>query len=357
MDFMSTSGPGKPAPATCNLETPRAKRTMSATHVSPLTINTKPHVMFDMKALARDAKIDDATNASSTQLRELVAETEKEESNLPTSFGSSNIKDVVQDQGGQHAHKVMRAVHRAGEQAAPHFHFFRPGFKQPGPPSAPTNIKNSTWKLLMHNDLHTREQYVVSGMPYTILRRAQMLPDEVFEWVLDDLSSQNSRLLAQEYCTIISCCPDQVKSLITSQRLAQIFVRLGAADEGAPVEDQHTVIRPAEAQYKGRDWCSLHYVLKLIADIAPHMELEAFSYAANTLLRLSMDRFLICNMDLLMEYEATMRSLLLSLTDNATWDAFVRCIFTVYETLCLPSLVPRMLQITSEWLQDAKHPT
>lgn len=325
MDLMASFDSAKPAAVNeaYGLETPRAKRTMSAAHLSPLTINTRPQVMFDMKALARDAKIDSATKASSIQLRELVAESKREEPMRDTGLGTA-IKDIVHDQGGQNAHKVMRAVHRAGDQAAPHFHFFKPGAKQSSPVTVPARMKNGPWKLLVHANLQTREQYVASGMPYTILRKKKELPSEVFEWVLNDLSTQTSRLLAQEYCSIINCCSRQVGSLVTSHQLEQMFVRLGAADEAAASENQHTVTRQAEDQYKGRDWCSLIYFLKLLAGIAQHMSVDAICYVTSTLLRVSMDRFLICSMDLLMDYEAAMRNLLRSLPDTR-WDSFVSC--------------------------------
>lgn len=324
MDLMATFDGGK-TNATRSFDTPKAKRTMNEFHSSPLTINTKPRAMFDMRALARDAKIDDATKASSAQLRELIAETEDEESATNTEFGTA-FKDIVQDQSGQNAHKVMRAVHRVGDQATPHFRFFKSEFEPRDSVPAPTKAKNGPWKLLVHDNLLTREQYVASGMPVLILeKKKKELPSDVFQWVLDDLSIQRSRILGQEYCRIISSCPGQVAALLTPSQLERMFTNLGAVDKAARRESSYTGNRQEENPYHDRDWGSLRYFLRLLAKVAQFMSMDAICYASRTLLHLSMDGFLICNIGLLAEFEAAMRGLLSSLS-FARWDAFVSLI-------------------------------
>lgn len=324
MDLMSTFDPQKPRdkkPSHSLTETPRAKRTMSAFHSSPLTINPKPHLMFDMRALARDAKVDDDTKASSAQLRELVAEAEALEAQRGADFGNT-MKDIVHDQGGQNAHKVMRAVQRSGDQPSPHFHFFEVDYQPSPPPTVQGKVKNGPWKQLFQDDQHKKEQYLSSGLPYTILQKGRDLPAEVFEWLLDDLCYQKSRLVQQEYCNLISCCPNHIHTLVTPNRLDQLFLRLGAAGEAKAQESDLTVTKQLDEQYQRRDWSSLRYLLKLLAIMSQHMSLNALGHAASILLKMSMDRFLICNVDILMEYEATI-GYLLDWLPAAEWNPFV----------------------------------
>lgn len=358
-DLMATFDRGKPAAAaaTRSFETPKAKRTMDLFHSSPLTINTKPKFMFDMKSLARDAKADDATNASSAQLKELAAEVEEDEAVRNVDVDTT-IKDIVQDQGGANAHKVMRAVHRAGDHTAPHFRFFKTQFKQPEPVPIPKKLKKGPWKHLVHQDPNVREQYMASRWLYTASQRRGELPQELFEWILDDLPRQSSKLFLSEYVGIVSCCPGQVESLITIDRLRRMFVDLGAADETNPRETRDTVSRQSENFYQGYDWTSLQYFFKFLDKIAESMSLDAVDYAARTLLRLSMDRFLICTVDVLMEYEAAMQSLLRCLHSGPGWNSFVSL---HHDTLLLvihsPFLVSRLLCSIARRLQEPEYST
>jgi hypothetical protein len=324
MDLMSTFDPKKPGTKNAShsfTETPRAKRTMSVFHSSPLTINTKHQLMFDMRALARDAKVDDDTKASSAQLRELVAEADALEAQRGADFDHT-MKDIVQDQGGQNAHKVMRAVQRSGDQPSPHFHFFEVDYQPCQPSATHLQLKTGPWKLLCHDDQHKKEQYLASGLPYTILQKGRGLPPEVFEWLLDDLCYQKSRLVQQEYCNLISCCPGHIQTLVTPNRLDQLFTRLGAAGEAKAQENDLTVTKRLDEQYQRRDWSSLRYLLKLLVVMSRHMSLDALAHAASILMKMSMDRFLICNVDVLMEYEVTIRYLLDGLP-AAEWKSFV----------------------------------
>lgn len=345
------------AAATRSFETPKAKRTMNAFHSSPLTINTKPKFMFDMKALARDAKADDATNASSAQLQELVAEAEEEEA-ARTVDVDTTIKDIVQDQGGANAHKVMRAVHRAGDHTTPHFRFFKTQFKQPEPVAIPKTLKKGSWKPLVHEDPHVREQYVASRWLHVISQKRRELPEEVFEWILDDLPRQSSRLFLNEYVNSLSCCPGQVESLVTTDRLRRMLVELGAADETIPRETRDTVSRQSEDFYQGHDWTSLQYFFTFLDKTAENLSLDAADYAARTLLRLSMDRFLICNVDVLVEYEAAMESLLQCLHSGPGWNSFVSLHDdALLLVICSLFLVSRLLCSITYRLQEPEHST
>lgn len=324
-------------------ETPRAKRTMhmQAVHVSPLTLNPKPRHMFDLKALARDAKRDDATNASSLRLQETAAATKKAdtEAALSRTEGSgSNFADFIQVKSGKNAHKVMRAVQRTEDASRLRFCFFDLNYQSP----PPTAIAKSSgpWKLLTHANEQAREQFLVSGVPYTILQKSGGLPDEIFIWILDELCIQHSTLVLEEFSNLIASCPDQIEKLVTSQRLEQLFLRLGASEAEIRVRDRELpTFKPADEPYKDRDWSNLRVFLDLLAVMSHQLTIPSTISSVQVLLRMAVDKFLVCNIDVLVSYQNAMQCLLEAIP-YASWNSFVRI-------PCTPFLLHRCHLLTA----------
>lgn len=296
-------------------ETPKAKRTMTGSlHSSPLTIN--PKHQFDMKALAMDAMRDDATNASSLRNRETAE-------GAPRDDSGDAFLDIVQDRGGVNAHKVLRAVQRA---APSHSHaqycFFSKEYRTPPSSTVPRGVSSGPWRLLTHGSLEAREQYLVSGLPQTILQKTGGLPVELFEWILDEICVQKSRLIQQEYCNLISNCPEHVQSRVTPERLEELFLRVGANEELKKNREELVVSKLEGEPYRDRDWSCVRSFIELLALMSEHLSLPSVKYALQTMLRMSIDKFLICTLDVLNDYENTVHCLLDALLQSS-WDAFV----------------------------------
>jgi hypothetical protein len=310
-------------------ETPKAKRTMtSSIHSSPLTIN--PKHKFDMKALAKDALQDDATNASSLRNKEASDEAAAAAAAAAASRGDGGgsgdaILDIVQERGGANAHKVMRAVKRGTSQTQLRYSFFSSTTEPTPPPASSTvagDVSTGPWRLLTRGSTEEREQYLVSGLPQTIIRKMGGLPEELFDWMLDELCIHKSRLMQQEYCDILSHCPQHIERRVTPERLEELFLRLGAAEELKTRGEALTLSKAEGDPYQDREWSCLRSFIGLLGHMAPHMSLPSVKYAAETLLRMSMDRFLICTVDVLIEYEKTILSLL-DAFPSSSWDSFV----------------------------------
>lgn len=347
----ATPEPELPAPGL--LETPKAKRIMTGTDrilSSPLTLNQKRRPrQFDMSTLMEDALRDDATTASSLENKRAEEAAAAEAAAAVAAAADSDARDkvlldIVQGGGeGVDAHRVLRAVHRSsrGGKAQLRYCFFRTGYTLPEAPVL-TKKKRPTgpWAPLVHDDPRVREQYLASGMPQVLIDRlgGDALPGELFDWILDDLCGQPSRVAQQEYVSLLSCCPGHVRERLTPQRLREVFDRLGA-DDHEEKDKEHgeessrqpfPLSRHEGDPYQGRDWSPLRSVMEMLAFAAPDMPPESVAYAARALLRMAMDRFLICCPDVLPEHEFAMQRLLDALP-GSSWDKFVSpsiCLFT-----------------------------
>ena len=301
--------------------TPRAKRTAVEFHSSPLAIMSRHK--FDMKALAEDARRDEATTASSLRVKDsAAAKTDDRTASATASATGDTIAGVVSERGGNDAQKVLRAVQRSEpSQPQPRYCFFEENYKSPETPPAPKLAETSPWRLLTQGSAKSREQHLISGLPQTVLCKIGNLPDPVFDWMLDSLCVETSLIVRQEYGNMIASSQAQVERLLSVERLQQLFVRLGARDAERAGSDQ-TVRKVNHEPYEGRDWSCLKSFISLLGLIAGQLAVQSAQFAAQTLIRLSLDKFLLCTVELLAEFEYTIQQLVAAIPSPA-WDSFV----------------------------------
>ncbi|PNY26694.1 Uncharacterized protein TCAP_03372 [Tolypocladium capitatum] len=316
-----TDVPSQQKPQHNPFATPRAKRTAVAFHASPLAI--MPKHKFDMKALAKDARRDDATTASSMRAKTAAEEAKQNATSTSNEASGDAVLEIVKESGGHDAEKVLRAVQRSEPgQSQLRYCFFDAEYSVPTSKPATKEGKKGPWSLLTQGSTKVREQHLASGVPQTILRKMNNLPDSLLEWILDELCTQKSVIMRQEYCNMIADCPEQVERLLTPERLQELFIRLGAGEdlknEGS---DLLTLSKLGHEPYQDRDWACLLSFLSLLGSISRQMSVPAVEYAIQTLLRMSMDRFLLCNIDVLVEYEGAIQHLADAIP-TTSWDLF-----------------------------------
>ncbi|KAM0446389.1 hypothetical protein ACHAQK_001311 [Fusarium lateritium] len=326
-DLSTILGRGRPgnvtrSPARNLFATPKAKRAAVEFHASPLAIISKHK--FDLKALAKDARQDDATNASSMRAKAFSELDDQGDERMSIDEASRDaMEDIVKNSTGQDAQKVLRAVQRSEPgQSQLRYCFFREDYTPPSPKTAPKKFSKGPWRLLTQGDHQTREQHLASGVPLTLLQLQGGLPDELFEWILDELCVQMSTLTRQEYCNLLSSCPDSIERIITPKRLEALLYRFGAAPELAQRDSELNLMKPNTEPYGARDWSPLGSFLSLLAAMSPYMSQESIFYASRTLLLMSMDKFLIYDINLLITYEIAIEALLEAIPQSS-WDTFV----------------------------------
>lgn len=316
----------KPAIDASLFETPKAKRIMSKrAHPSPLTIQYKKDThQFDMKALLADAQEDEATRASYLQNREEA--TAQAEARAAEKATRDAVKDVIAQTGGDNAHKVFRAMERSGPGlGALRYCFFEAKPKRNEKVQIPSKkVATGPWKLLVQGSVSRREQYLVSGMPYTVLKKTGELPVEVFDWILSDLCVTQSRLMQIEYAKLVTLCPGHINTRLTAERLEELLSLLGAAEEFKGEDGTLALSRPSEDPYLEKDWSNVRAFLGLLEDIAESMSVDSIKYAAHTLLRMAMDRVVLGNMDVMVDYQRAILALFNALPALA-WGSFVSC--------------------------------
>lgn len=330
--------PGHTPPANHTLfSTPKAKRTAIGPYLSPY----KPKHKFDLKALAKDARRDNAINASSVR-----AKASADEPSSPPRGEAFDLAftDIVKEKSGQDAHKVLRAVQRAEPiQSQPQYCFFKKDYRVLPSSPVPKLPRGSPWSLLTQGNQAARERNLTSGIPQNILAKKGGLPDSLFEWILDELCIQRSSLIRREYCIIISSCHDQVDRILTPGRLEDLFLRLGATDEIKTRDSEIAVSKLNQEPYQDRDWSCLESFLILLSEVSDHLSTESAIYASQILLRMSMDKLLIYNIDLLAAYEEAIEKLTNAIP-RSLWDSFVSSalfgiLYTCFPSANLPSVL------------------
>lgn len=335
--------PGHTPPANHTLfSTPKAKRIAIGPYLSPY----KPKHKFDLKALAKDARRDNAISASSAR-----AKASADEPSSPRQGGAFNLAftDIVKEKSGQDAHKVLRAVQRAEPiQSQPQYCFFKKDFRVLPSSPVPKLPRDSPWDLLTQGSQAARERSLTSGIPQTILAKKGGLPDSLFEWILDELCIQRSSLVRREYCIMIGSSHDQVERLLTPARLEDLFLRLGATDEIKTRNSENAApSKLNQGPYQDRDWSCLESFLVLLSVVSDHLSTDSAIYASQILLRMSMDKLLIYNIDLLAAYEEAIEKLTNAIP-RSLWDSFVSSalVSSMLKVLICP-VCCRMLKLAS----------
>ena len=307
--------------------TPKAKRAAVNLNSSPLAI--MPKHKFDLKALAKDAKRDDATQASSIRMKGR-AEALKEAMDTPReSTPGSVISSVVNEKGNDNAQKIMRAVQRAGQgQSNLRYCFFKVESHVEST-KLPAEASEVPWNLVMRGDINTREQHIVSGLPMAVVLKRGGMPGPVFDWILDDLCIQKSPLIRQEYCHMLSNCQEQVEAILTPDRIRNIFERLGADESIETVDSPLDLYRPGDEPYEGRDWSYVRSILQLFTLLADRLPVSSAIYTLQVLLRMALDRIFISNIELLSPLQATIEKLATAIP-YSYWDNFVSHSFTIF---------------------------
>lgn len=297
--------------------TPRAKRTANAIHQSPLAIIPKHR--FDLKALAKDARKDVATQVSSDRLNALGTASPSFRETSPT----STVANMLPEEEGEQAQKVMRAMQRSKPSAQSQLYRFFSRDLPPRGSKLPKDCDDMRWKLLVKGDARTKEQNLISGLPNMLIsKHAEQFPDEIFEWLLDEICVQKSAVIRQEYSAIIAKCPAHVNRVLSVEKIQQLLFQLGVEHAREPDATADPMFSADEAFYKGRDWSCLCTYLSLMSRISAAMTLDSSTYMIGILMRMAVDRVVLCNVDLLVAFEAALDSLV-KMIPTDQWDDLV----------------------------------
>ncbi|KAI0972076.1 hypothetical protein F4678DRAFT_431080 [Xylaria arbuscula] len=282
------------------LSTPQAKRIASGNiHRSPLTLQPKKH-KFDLKALLSHSREIERTEESVRRADALLAEAEQNSGNSDNSDTDNDAKRAEEvashilvgsdDEGGK-GDKVRRAFKRSKDSEASsrkHCYFFTQ--EEPSSNSSknafPRKATKGLWKCL--SKAATRRQAFLMGLPYTLLAKGEELPDELFQWILDEICTEQNPELRRQYINLAELCVDHTHRLIDDMRLYALLEAVG----GPKYAREHSKFRSTtevRQEYLERDWSPVTVFLQLLERIAPSLQIAAAISAVQLLLRMSLD--------------------------------------------------------------------
>ena len=340
-----------PMPSPRKHSTPRTKRTAYAFHSSPLTI--MPKHKFDFKALMKHAEADNRLEAHMTNASDDDAEdtgpveaavfSVQDGNGAAQRAGASlhdtmvDVMDVFSDPEGSqeegNREKLLRAVKRTETTAQrKRFRFFDPqrsGQQQRNPSAsnrAPFPVTKATaiWRFLAPAE--TRSDFFEDGVVYQIQARTRCLPDEIFLWILDEIPTEKSKKLRDEYLRILGKCPDQARKLMDEDYITRLFRYIGASEEALqrlPPEHDNTSMPEDEwPPTTQRDWTPLRAVLRILSETAKGMMQACISRSVAILLRLGMDNLIHEDPEVKFDYHKAFLGLVRAVPPSS-WDSFV----------------------------------
>lgn len=316
--------------------TPRASRFTGRNHElnsSPIVV---PKYKFDLKYLASLAKTDDAIEASSKRVKALSTPQEETDALFPTDSSPHEPKpnhldllgSVVANREDGEMQRVTRAIKRTEATLSEQRWYF---FNTQANPSKdkrqpfPTKAVPEAWRNELL-DSKSRYQTFVSGFAEDMVSYGKALPDEIFLWIMDELSREPSDPLRNSYSNTLRESTEQVERLVGLDLIQSLFKGLGGSPTGTSLSQKIRSTPAVVDPYSKYTWDILCTVVKFLGQVARHLQQGARVYTICMLLMMSVDRVVFDNVDVLDEVQETIGRLCRHIPDDA-WESCVRSLF------------------------------
>ncbi|KAI1819695.1 hypothetical protein F4861DRAFT_122019 [Xylaria intraflava] len=279
--------------------TPQAKRLASGIHRSPLTLQPKKH-KFDMKALISHSREFERTEQSAKEAEALIAQAEKISDDSDDSGAENDAKRIegvacqlfaggTAEEDGK-GDKLRRAFKRSTDDEASlrkHCYFF--SHEEPfrsGTNTFPRKVITGHWKCLAQSE--ARRRAFIMGLPYTFIAQGEALPDELFLWILNEISTEQDAELRRQYINLTELCEDNTRRLINDMRLYALVEGMGGP-RYAREHSKFVSSTEVRREYLERNWSPLVAFLQLLDRLAPSLQTASAISAVQLLLRMSLD--------------------------------------------------------------------
>jgi hypothetical protein len=315
--------------------TPTASRYKNVNNFysSPLTF--QPKYKFDLKTLVSHAENDEATEASSNRVKAMMASKDVVEDAPMTNSGAANpekfvhgdlLESVVAEREDGGAHKVKRALMRTEATVSEkRWYFFDTETKKSKIERKPfpTRSVSEEWRSELVNP-ETRYHSFISGFTADLIELGRALPDELFLWMLDEVCIEANEPLRTSYLNTMKLCSEQVSRLIVPETLQSLFRGLGGTQDATIITEKIRPIQAPPEHYSNRDWGKGHLlsVIRFLGRSTKSLQQASRTYIVTMLLRMSVDRVVCENVDLLDLVQQTISRLCHYTPDNA-WEASV----------------------------------
>jgi len=302
---------------------------------SPIAIHSK--YKFSLATLVNHAENDKATEESSKRVKAMLESQNNENSNLfvsdpngnPAKLDGALLESVVtnKEEGGME--KVTRALLRTeATNAEKYWNFFSTQDQQPDPRRRPfpTSAIPQNWKRELSKPA-MRTQTFISGFAEDMVHFGQVLPDEIFLWILDEACLESSDVLRTSYLNTLKESREQVQRLISLDLVNKMLRDLGGTSTATTITEK---IRPSfklAGQYSS-DWANLRSVVQFFTGIANSLQQKTREHIICMLLRMSADHVVFKNVDLLDLIQHAIRRLCRYIPSDE-WGASVGVLFSL----------------------------
>lgn len=342
--------PGQPVLAS---PTPKAKRVASGSSRAAPVVQLQPQKhKYDLKALLKHAREDDAADESARRAETLlrldnankVTEVPKGEDEPYPKYMREAAKELLHgDEEGSKGDKLVRAMERTtGDASRPQYYFFefevlsRDVNRIPFPKIA----ARKQWSFLA--DTSTREETFVRGLPTALASKGKELPEELYQWILDEVCLEENVQLRMQYCNLISLCRENTHRLVDANRLQEILESIGSRK--FPDDNSKWHFSPGiEQPYGERNWSPVSTFLKLLERMAPNLAPESLIGGIQILIRMSLDPIVSRDIRIRIDHSSAIEALVSAVPGRGEqWNDFV-------SQECAPSRVesPKCLHFPS----------
>ncbi|EKD14596.1 uncharacterized protein L3040_000120 [Drepanopeziza brunnea f. sp. 'multigermtubi'] len=320
---------------------PRYQTRTNKFPVSPLTV--LPKYKFDLKALIAHKESDDAAEASSKRFKAMLEMKNDEDVAMDGDARANHnalLESFVADGEEGYADKVNRALRRTEATVAdPRWYFFETQAELGKPKRKPFPVASipESWKSVLM-DPEARHQTFLSGFAEDMVSLGQQLPDELFLWMLDEVTIESNAPLRTSYLNLFRQCTEQSQRLLTPDAIQRIFRRLGGTARTTSLKEAIRPVQRLADPYPSRDWAKLLSVIKFLGQAAEILNQSSRKYAISMLLRMSLDKMVFENTDIHDSMQQSIARLCYHIPDdiwNASCSQICKSLFT---TTTEPSL-------------------
>ncbi|KAK8070980.1 hypothetical protein PG997_011183 [Apiospora hydei] len=324
----------KPGQAPLPSTAPKAKRVASANSRAAPVVQTQPQKhKYDLKALLKHAREDDAADESARRAEALLKQDDAtrkvnegpkgEDEPRPTNMREAAKELLHGDEEGSKGDKLVRAMNRTtGDASQPHYYFFE--FEAPSRDVRrtpfPRLAAKKQWSFLA--DTSTREETFVRGLPTALASKGKELPPELYQWVLDEVCLEKNMQLRMQYCNLIALCRENTRRLVDVKRLQHILESIGSRK--FPDENSQWHSSPGlEQPYGERNWSPISTFLKVLERMAPNLAPESMMGAIQILVRMSLDPIVSRDIRIRIDHFSTIEALVSALPGTGEqWNSY-----------------------------------
>lgn len=281
-----------------------------------------------MKMLINQAEKDEATEASAQRVNALLSDAAAKSSNVGNKRSSDVNSDllqlVVEDADEVQTDDVFQALKRTEATIAEKRCYF---FDTPSSATLniwpiPKNKKSEGWQGNLGNP-QVREQTVLSGFARDMVTLGDVLPDELFLWMLDEACFEMRDDLQQAYYNILAASPQQLFHLVQPETITSQFRKIGAIGNAVDMHQEVQLVPVRQSVYEGRNWTSLRAFISFLGRISPNVSLASRSHTLSLLVRICVDRAILENLGLLDTVQRSMELTCASI-GSVPWEQCVR---------------------------------